>query len=308
MRQLVLLALVGFGAQLVDGSLGMGYGVSSTSFLLVLGLTPAAASAAVHVAQIGTTLASGASHWRLGNTDWRLVARVGIPGAIGAFAGATLLSRLSTALAQPVMALVLGSLGVYILCRFTLRPPQVSSARRSPHGTRFLLPLGLVGGFVDATGGGGWGPVTTTSLLTAGRTSPRTVIGSVATSEFLVTLSASLGFLVGLGTAGIDLRIVAALLVGGIFAAPIAAWLVSRVPAQLLGVLVGGMIILLNTRTLLVTFDVPGGATLPTYLAILVVWGSLVAFCFRRHRRTVARSAADTDRDDTPEPEKVTVR
>ena len=300
MRQLITLALVGFGAQLIDGSLGMAYGVSSTSFLLLVGLTPAAASAAVHFAQIGTTVASGASHWRLGNTDWRLVARIGIPGAIGAFAGATVLSRLSTAFAQPVMALILGALGLYILCRFAFRPPQVAQARRSPHGTRFLVPLGLVGGFIDATGGGGWGPVTTTSLITAGRTSPRTVIGSVATSEFLVTVSASAGFLIALGTAGIDLRIVGALLVGGIVAAPIAAWLVSRVPAQMLGVLVGGLIILTNTHTLLSTFHVPGGAVLPTYLGILVVWGSLVAFCVRRHRRS---TPAVQDMDQTPEPE-----
>lgn len=306
MRQLVLLALVGFGAQLIDGSLGMGYGVSSTSFLLLLGLTPAMASASVHFAQIGTTIASGASHWRLGNTDWRLVARIGIPGAIGAFLGATLLSHLSTTFAQPVMALVLGLLGLYILCRFALRTPEASAARRSPHGKRFLVPLGLVGGFIDATGGGGWGPVTTTSLLSAGRTSPRTVIGSVATSEFLVTLFASLGFLVGLGTAGIDVRIVVALLVGGMFAAPIAAWLVSHVPAHLLGVLVGGMIITINTRTLLSTFDAPAAATVPVYLAIVLLWAVAITLTVRRHR--ARRDAATvTEGSSIEEPAEVSV-
>src|SRR5512139_942548 len=111
MRKLVLLALVGFGAQLVDGSLGMAYGVTSTTLLLAIGTNPAAASATVHLAEIGTTLASGVSHWRFGNVDWRVVARIGLPGAIGAFAGATVLSRLSTEIAAPIMSLILLSLG-----------------------------------------------------------------------------------------------------------------------------------------------------------------------------------------------------
>lgn len=304
MRQLVTLALVGFAAQLIDGSLGMGYGVTSSTLLLLAGLTPAAASASVHFAEIGTCIASGASHWKLGNTDWRLVARIGVPGAIGAFLGATVLSNLSTEVAQPVMALILGGLGIYILGRFAIRPPQVAAARRSPHRKRFLAPLGLVGGFIDATGGGGWGPVTTTSLLSAGKTSPRTVIGSVDTSEFLVSLFASIGFIVGLGTAGIDFRIVLALLVGGLFAAPIAAWLVSRVPAQVLGVVVGGMIILTNGRTLLKAFDAPSAATLPVYLGILAVWAATIVIAIRRYRNDPdAAGSVEGER----EPEKVTV-
>jgi uncharacterized protein len=119
MRQLILLALVGLGAQLVDGSLGMAYGVTSTSLLLAIGTSPAAASATVHLAEIGTTLASGISHWRFGNVDWKVVAKIGIPGAVGAFAGATFLPSLSTEVAAPVMALVLLALGVYVLVRFT---------------------------------------------------------------------------------------------------------------------------------------------------------------------------------------------
>ncbi len=300
MRKLVMLALVGFAAQLIDGSLGMAYGVTSSTLLLMVGLTPAAASASVHLAEIGTTLASGASHWKLGNTDWRLVARIGIPGAIGAFLGATVLSQLSTELAKPVMAVILGGLGVYILLRFAIRPPQVAAARRSPHRKRFLAPLGLVGGFVDATGGGGWGPVTTTSLLSAAKTSPRTVIGSVDTSEFLVSLAASIGFLIGLGTAGIDFGIVIALLVGGLFAAPLAAWLVSRVPAQVLGVLVGGIIILTNTRTLLRAFDAPPTATLPAYLVILLAWAATVAWSIHRFRKDPTAAGAEPDTSDKP--------
>ena len=155
MRKLVLLALVGLAAQLVDGSLGMGYGMTSSSLLLLAGLSPALASASVHLAEIGTTLASGASHWRLGNTDPRLVVRLGLPGAVGAFSGATVLSHLSTRAATQVTASLLILLGAYILGRFALRPPRGSGNRRSPHGRRLLVPLGMVGGFVDATGGGG---------------------------------------------------------------------------------------------------------------------------------------------------------
>lgn len=306
MRQLVTLALVGFAAQLIDGSLGMGYGVTSSTLLLLAGLAPAAASASVHFAEIGTCIASGASHWKLGNTDWRLVARIGVPGAIGAFLGATVLSHLSTDVAQPVMALILGGLGIYILGRFAIRPPQVAAARRSPHRKRFLAPLGLVGGFIDATGGGGWGPVTTTSLLSAGKTSPRTVIGSVDTSEFLVSLFASIGFILALGTAGIDFRIVIALLAGGLVAAPIAAWLVSRVPAQVLGVVVGGMIILTNGRTLLKAFDAPSAATLPVYLGILAVWAVTIGIAIRRYRND-PDAAGSIEGEATPEPEKVAV-
>ena len=251
MRKLVLLALVGLAAQLVDGSLGMGYGMTSSSLLLLAGLSPALASASVHLAEIGTTLASGASHWRLGNTDPRLVVRLGLPGAVGAFGGATVLSHLSTRAATPVTASLLILLGAYVLGRFSLRPPQGSGSRRSPHGRRLLVPLGVVGGFVDATGGGGWGPVVTTTLLTGGRTAPRTVVGSVGASEFLVTVAASAGFLTGLGTAGISLGIVLTLLAGGLVAAPIAAWLVSRLPGAVLGTAVGGLILATNLRVLL---------------------------------------------------------
>ena len=155
MRQLVLLALVGLGAQLVDGSLGMAYGVTSTTLLLAIGTNPAAASATVHLAEIGTTLVSGFSHWRFGNVDWKVVAKIGIPGAIGAFAGATFLSSLSTETAAPVMSLILLTLGVYILVRFTtFGLPRHNLGK--PLRKRFLGPLGLVAGFVDSTGGGGW--------------------------------------------------------------------------------------------------------------------------------------------------------
>lgn len=285
MKKLIMVAIVGLGAQLIDGSLGMGYGVTSSSMLLLVGLSPALASASVHLAEMGTNIASGVSHWKLGNTDWKLTGWLAVPGAIGAFLGATVLSHLSTKAAVPVMALILGSLGLYIMSRFAFRPPNVAHARRSPHGPKALLPLGLVGGFVDATGGGGWGPVTTTTLLGAGKTAPRTVVGSVDTSEFLVSTAASIGFLIGLGTAGVNLGIVAALLIGGLIAAPIAAWLVSRLPARVMGVAVGGIIVLTNIRTLLHAFGVSGTVIAITAGVVLLAWLVLLGITIIRHRR-----------------------
>ena len=298
MDRLLVLAVVGFAAQLVDGSLGMGYGVTSTSLLLVAGLTPAMASASVHLAELGTNVASGVSHWRLGNVDWSLVGRLGVPGAIGAFAGATVLSQISTAAAKPAMAGVLGLLGMYILLRYAFRPPATASARTSPHRARFLVPLGLTGGFIDASGGGGWGPVATTTLLSAARTAPRTVIGSVDTSEFLVSFAASLGFVVNLGLLGVDWGIVAALLIGGLLAAPIAAWLVARIPARIMGVAVGGLIIMTNLKTLFDATHLSAEQMTVGFTLFTAAWLTLTAITAWRHERTrraeiAARAAAD---------------
>ncbi|MQA32329.1 sulfite exporter TauE/SafE family protein [Modestobacter roseus] len=294
MKTLVLLALVGFGAQLVDGSLGMAYGVTSTTMLLAIGTNPAAASATIHLAEIGTTLASGLSHWKFGNVDWKVVAKVGLPGAIGAFVGATVLSNLSTELAAPVMSLILLSLGVYLLVRFTLRGIDRRNLGK-PVRKRFLGPLGLVAGFVDATGGGGWGPVGTPALLASGRMEPRKVIGSIDTSEFLVAIAASLGFLLALGSQGIDFAWVGVLLAGGLLAAPIAAWLVRHVPPRLLGSLVGGMIVLTNTRTLLRSdwIDAADPVRYGVYVVIYLVWAAAVAHSFREYRKDRAQESAD---------------
>jgi len=283
-RKLVLLALVGLGAQLVDGSLGMAYGVTSATLLLAIGTNPAVASATVHLAEIGTTLASGASHWRFGNVNWAVVAKIGVPGAVGAFAGATFLSGLSTEVAAPLMSLILLALGLYILVRFTafgLRRDRLGQPLRK----RFLGPLGLVAGFVDATGGGGWGPVGTPAILASGRLEPRKVIGSIDTSEFLVALAASAGFLVGLSSQEIDFTWVAALLAGGLIAAPLAAWLVRHIPPRVLGAAVGGIIVLTNTRTLLRSdwIDAADPIRFGAYVAIFLAWAVAIAYAARQH-------------------------
>ena len=285
MLQLVLLALVGLGAQLVDGSLGMAYGVTSTTLLLAVGTNPAAASATVHLAEIGTTLVSGASHWRFGNVDWKVVAKIGIPGAVGAFAGATFLSKLSTETAAPLMSVILLALGLYILVRFTaFGLPRGNLGK--PLRKRFLGPLGLVAGFVDATGGGGWGPVGTPAILASGRLEPRKTIGSIDTSEFLVAIAASLGFLYGLRSGEVNFGWVAALLIGGVIAAPVAAWLVRHVPPRVLGSAVGGIIILTNARTLLRSdwIGAPDGVRYACYGIIYAAWAAALVHSFRQYR------------------------
>jgi len=283
-RTLVALAVFGFAAQLVDGALGMAYGATSATLVLAAGYSPAVASASVHLAELGTTLVSGASHWRFGNVDWRTVRRIGIPGALGAFFGAVVLSLISAEVAKPWMAAVLLALGVYILLRFTLRGTTRPPGRTYVRG-RYLAPLGLAAGFVDATGGGGWGPVSTPTLLATGRMEPRKVIGSVDTSEFLVALSASVGFLVALGSAAISARVVGALLLGGLFAAPIAAWLVQKVTARLLGTAVGGLIVITNVRTVFSVVAERAEVRVATYAALSLVWALAVTYVVREHRK-----------------------
>jgi uncharacterized membrane protein YfcA len=267
---LALLAVAGFLAQLVDGSLGMGYGITSSTVLIFIGLSPAAASASVHIAKIGTGASSGFAHHRFGNVDWQVARRIALPGAIGAFVGAILLSGLSTASSRPISSSLLFLLGIYVLIRFLkggLRP-----LRKGVPRLRFLIPVGLVGGFVDATGGGGWGPVATPALLADGRLAPNRVVGTVSASEFIVAIAASLGFFFGIGVAGVRFDYVVALLVGGFIAAPIAAYVVRRLQPRLLGVIVGGFICFTNARVLLGVAGVDGEAFLVVYAAIVMIW------------------------------------
>ena len=288
MTTLVLVLLVGVAAQLVDGSLGMGYGVTSASLLLSTGIAPALASASVNVAQLGTTLSSGISHWRVGNVDWRIVRRLAGPGAVGGFAGATVLSSLDTAVARPLMAWLLLVLGVVVTVRFALRPsPPRGRLSRWTGRRRFLGPLGAGGGFVNATGGGGWGPVVTSTLLATADVEPRRVIGSVATSEFVVTVAASAGFLVGLGLRDLDWWTVGALMLGGVVAAPFAALLAGRLPQAVLGVAVGGLIVLLNLAPVLSGLGAPStGVGVPAAVGVVAaVWVALLVRAVRAVRR-----------------------
>lgn len=288
MRTFVILALFGLAAQLVDGGLGMAYGLTSSTLLLAFGLAPAVASASVHLAEVGTTLASGVSHWRLGNTDWRVVRWLALPGALGAFSGAVLLSNINGDAAKPFIAGFLALLGIYIVVRFAVLG---GSIRVNP-GTLpavFLAPLGLVAGFLDAVGGGGWGPISTPTLLASGRMEPRKVVGTVSTSEFLVALAASIGFLISLDRSLLALPVVAALLAGGLVAAPIAAFLVKSLHPRILGSAVGGLILLTNGRSLLVTAGIEGQAQAAVLAAVTTLW--LAAFAWAIKGVLAARPA-----------------
>ena len=282
MQQLIAVAIAGLVAQLVDGALGMGYGLTSSTLLIATGLTPAAASASVHLAEVGTTAVSGVAHHRFNNVDWHAVRRIAIPGGIGSFIGATFLSSISTEFAKPLASSLLFTLGIYVLLRFLLGKVRV--ARTGRPGLRFLAPLGFIGGFVDATGGGGWGPVTTPTLLADGRLAPNRVIGTVSASEFVVAISASVGFFFALSGQAVRLEYVFALLGGGIIAAPIAAYSVRKLNPRLLGVIVGGFICFTNARTVLGALGASEVAFQLVYTAIVSIWVLAIAYVLRALR------------------------
>jgi hypothetical protein len=263
--------------------------------LVAFGTAPAAASATVHLAELGTTFVSGVSHWRFGNVDWRTVRIMTLPGAVGGFCGAVVLSSLDGATAKPWVAAILSVLGVYVLFRFLgrARGPRRTRATK-PLAAAVLAPLGLGAGFLDAVGGGGWGPVGTPTLLASGRLEPRKVIGSVDTGEFLVALGASVGFLVSLTWKDVPLATVLMLLSGGLVAAPLAAYLVRRLSPRKLGVVVGAAILLTNARTLMTTFGIDGLARSAAYLGIVVVVGAAAAWRLSQARsRRRARQAVE---------------
>jgi uncharacterized protein len=294
LQKFLLLALFGLVAQLIDGALGMAYGLTSTTLLLAAGLAPAVASASVHLAEVGTTLASGAAHWKLGNTDWKAVGWLALPGGVGAFAGATVLSNLDGDAARPWISFFLVILGAYVLVRFAVLGGRIQ-VREGSLRRPLLAPLGLIAGFLDAIGGGGWGPVATPTMLASGRMEPRKVIGTVSTSEFVVASCASIGFLVSLDSSVFALPVVLALLIGGSIAAPIAAILVRWLHPRVLGTAVGGLIVLTNGRTLLNTIGVEGNPQIATYVGLVAIWAVAIAVVvrgIRLDRRQTAVAAA----------------
>lgn len=250
MQRLLVFSMAGLAAQVVDGTLGMGFGVTSTSILVTSGAAVALASASVHLAEVGTTLVSGLAHHRFGNVDWRGVRWMAAPGAFGGFVGATFLSSLSAESARPWVASVLAILGVYVLVRARWGRGVGELIAGRPHRRRFFFALGAGAGFLDAAGGGGWGPMGTSTLLAAGRIEPRRVIGTIAASEFLVAVGASVGFMIALSWHRIDPVLVVALLAGGALAAPFAAWLTHHLDPHTLGTAIGLFIVGTNARTL----------------------------------------------------------
>lgn len=242
---ILVFILVGFVAQMIDGALGMAYGVSSNTFLLSLGIPPAAASASVHMAEVVTTGISGFSHWKLGNVDWKLVKRLLIPGVLGGVAGAYILTSIDGDVIKPYIAAYLLFMGGLIIYKALTSQP-----RKKPdeyHGPKVSL-LGVLGGFCDAIGGGGWGPVVTSTLVARGKF-PRTTIGSVNFSEFFVTFAQSVVFVFTLNFTEYW-QIILGLLIGGAVAAPLAARMTNKLPVKTLMIMVGVLIILLSIRTI----------------------------------------------------------
>lgn len=289
----VVFGVVGAAAQFVDGTLGMGFGITSATLLTVLGYSAVAASAGTHAAKVGTTFVSGISHWHAGNVDKRVLLVIAVPGAVGAFLGAVVLTNIAMDGARIWMALILLLMGVIIIMRFgfgrNVIPPV--NAR-----TRNLWPVGLIGGFVDATGGGGWGPVATPTLMTITKHEPHRVVGTVNTAEFVVAVAASMGFIVGAGDSGVPWLAVVGLVVGGALVAPIAARLAHKAPRTLLGVLVGTMVLISNVAIIAKLFGVPGTAAFGL-IAVIAATGVWIAI--RAHRRE-ATAADHTEATEIP--------
>lgn len=238
--------LVGFIAQMIDGSLGMAYGVSANSFLLAIGASPVLASSSVHAAEVCTTLVSGLSHLKFGNVDKRMVLRLLIPGVIGGGVGAYVLTQVDGNVIKPFISIYLLIMGIRILYKAFKPTPEHDKEPK----TGLLVALGLVGGSCDAIGGGGWGPVVTSTLISTGH-SPRKSIGSVNFSEFFVTLTESIVFIATLGLKD-NWKIIVGLLIGGVIAAPFGAMLTRKLPTKAIMITVGLLIIFLQVRTLVI--------------------------------------------------------
>ncbi|MCE5317681.1 MAG: sulfite exporter TauE/SafE family protein [Parachlamydia sp.] len=237
--------IIGFLAQLVDGALGMAYGLTSTTLLLSTGLSPAYASFTTHAAECITSGFSGLSHHQFGNVDGKLFRRLLLPGILGAIVGSFLLTMIDSHKIKPFVALYLLIMGAIIVIKaFREFPPRSV--------TTHLIPLGFTGAFMDSVGGGGWGPIVTSTLLVRGNDA-RMTIGSVNACEFFIAVASSLTFLAG----GVDIgwQVVAALAIGGAIAAPIGAWLCKHIPTKWLMMIVGTLIVGLSCRTFWLSFN-----------------------------------------------------
>ncbi len=242
-QSILLFIAVGFLAQMIDGALGMAYGVTSTTVLLSLGVPPALASASVHAAEVFTTGVSGFSHFRLGNVRKQLFLSLLIPGVLGGILGAYILTEIDSAIIKPIVAAYLLIMGLLILYKAFRTPAEPTEVKRG------LIPLGFFGGFMDAIGGGGWGPIVTSTLVAQGN-HPRFTVGSVNLVEFFVTFAQSVTFVLTLGSLAAYWRAIVGLLIGGIVAAPLAAYVCKLIPPRVLMKLVGVLIIILSIRTI----------------------------------------------------------
>jgi uncharacterized membrane protein YfcA len=245
-----LYILVGFVAQMVDGALGMAYGVLSSSFLLSFGVSPAAASASIHIAEIFTTGVSGISHMRAKNINKPLLKKLLIPGMVGGLLGAITISVLDSKALKPYIALFLLLMGIRILVkaiRFNKQKTDIEADPEAAAKRKWIAPLAVLGGFFDASGGGGWGPIVTSTLLANGD-HPRKTIGTVNTAEFFVTVVQVIIFISLLKLT--SWAVILGLMIGGVIAAPLGANLVRKVPTRVMMYIVGCLICFLQIRTI----------------------------------------------------------
>ena len=302
MRDLLLFGLAGFAATFVDGALGMGFGPTSSSILLGLGLAPAAASACVNIAKVVTGVASAIAHWRFRNIDAGLVFALALPGCAGAVVGGTLLSKIDGATIRPYLALLLSLVGLRIFLRFLHSPrviadgdgaakaASIGALKQTPRGVSIVA---LMGG---ATNGliGAWGPVVTPFLLHRA-VQPRVAIGSVNTAEVAVASASAFSLIGSIGIAGVDLAVLLSMLVGGVVAAPLAAWMIRFVPARPMGVAVGVLLLMTNARPMIAWAGfAPGPRSAAVYASMIAIVAAIVHAFRRSHssRNAAAVNAA----------------
>lgn len=248
----ILPLLAGLIAQYIDGMLGMGYGVSSSSLLVAAGFMPALVSASVHMAEIFVSFTSGISHLKFGNVDKDILLPLIIPGVVGGMLGAYILSDIIPEKeVKIIVSFILLCLGIVIFLRFYFGKIK---KREGNFSKRFIIAVGFAGGLLDAIGGGGWGPVCTSSLVASNKRRPRKIIGSVNFAEFFVTISITITFAITIGIENFLWHITLPLIAGGVIAAPLAAYTCKRIPSVLLGSLVGILLTLLNARTIILSF------------------------------------------------------
>jgi uncharacterized membrane protein YfcA len=241
-NDILLFIAIGFAAQMVDGAIGMAYGITATTMLMSLGVPPATASASIHAAEVFTTAASGTAHWRMGNVDHKLVARLAVPGMLGGGVGAYILAVIPGDSIRPVVSAYLLLMGMIILWRAIWN----NIGKRDP--PKHVGAMGLAGGFLDAIGGGGWGAMVTSTLIGRG-VQPRFAIGSANAAEFFVTATVTATFV---ATIGLSLwPVITGLVIGGVIAAPFAAYAAKHLPDQPVMILVGVVVVLLSLRTLI---------------------------------------------------------
>ena len=281
MRDLALFAVAGFAASLVDGALGMGFGPTSSSILLGAGLAPAAVSTCVNLAKVATGAVAAISHWRFKNIDRSLVLNLALPGCVGALIGVTVLSKVNGATLRPILAVLLTLIGIRILFRFA-RTNGRSNARASEteadsneapkHNVPGVRLAALLGGITNGMIGA-WGPVVTPFLLHRD-VRPRYAIGSVNTAEVAVASASAFSLIAAVGRGGFDVAVLVAMLLGGIIAAPVAAWLIRHIPPKPMGIAVAALLLLTNGKELAAAGGVRGAWTWAVYAGI----AALVAF------------------------------